>query len=222
MKSTLRAVALLSALALAACAAPRVSGPPATKSSLSASQLLAVVQHDADRLDQSKDPAERSRLMAEVTLSAQQCLTQFPNAGACEYAQAQVEGLTARERPVQAPAILKDMLASLTRAEALDAKLDHAGPARLTAIVLMRAPPWPLGPGDTEAAVTAAQRAVKLDPAYPPNLITLGQTQAKADGAVVARATLAKAVLAVQASAASPAERAQWQQEIDQDLRQLR
>ncbi len=36
---------------------------------------------------------------------------------ACPYAQAQVLGLSAREHPLQAPALLKQMLASLAKAE---------------------------------------------------------------------------------------------------------
>jgi hypothetical protein len=225
MNATLRAAAVLTALALGACAATRPAVRPAaggatTGSAKSASQLLAAVQEDADRIDQSRDATERAQLLAAATGSAQQCLAQFPAAGACQYAQAQVQGLTARTRPLEAASLLKEMLASLTRAEAQDPGLDHAGPARLAAIVLMRAPPWPLGPGDVDAALTAAQRAVQRDPAYPPNLITLGQAQAKAAGAPPARDTFGKARQAVQAWPVA-ADRSVWQQQIEQGLHDL-
>jgi len=230
MNATLRGIGVLTVLALGACAAlgpaPKSTpAGPAAVSTLNAAQLLTAVQADADRIDQSKDPAEHKQLLAAATLSAQQCLAQYPNTAACQYGQAQVQGLTARERPLEAVSLLKDMLASLTKAESLDPALDHAGPARLTAVVLLRAPPWPLGPGDVDSAVTAAQRAVKLDPAYPPNLITLAQAQAKSGGTTVPRATYAKAQAALQAwtgpSADAAADRSHWQQQIEQGLHDL-
>ena len=170
-----------------------------------------------------------TQLLAAATASAAQCLAQAPGNGTCQYAQAQVQGLTARARPLEAPSQLKAMLASLTKAEAQDPGLDHAGPARLAAVVLMRAPPWPLGPGDVDAAVSAAQRAVQREPGYPPNLITLGQAQAKAVGAPAARATFAKALEAIPAwagtAAQSPAqvsaERARWQRQVEQAAHDL-
>ena len=234
MNATLRVGAVLSVVALAACAALRPVHPPPTggaagSGTSSASELLAAVQRDADGIDQSTDSAQRASLLVAATASARQCLAQFPAAAACAYAQAQVQGLTARASPLAAPALLKDMLASLAKAEAQDPALDHAGPARLSAIVLLRAPPWPLGPGDVDAAVTAAQRAVNREPAYPPNLIALGQAQAKAVGTASARATFASAQQAVRAwsgaSSQQPAEvaadRARWQQQVEQGLHDL-
>jgi hypothetical protein len=191
-------------------------------------QDLAAVERDADRIGQTQDPAGRRQLLAAAAANARQCLALAAGDGACHYAQAQVLGLTARERPLQADSLLKEMLASLAKAEALDPGLDHAGPARLSAVVLLRAPPWPLGPGDADAAVTAAQRAVQRDAAYPPNLITLGQAQARADGGPAARATFAKARLAIQAwtstadtAAQVAADRAHWEQQVEQALHEL-
>jgi hypothetical protein len=233
MNATVRGAAVLTALALASCAATRTvqapAGGPAAVGTQSPAQLLAVVQRDADGIDQSTDSAERTRLLAAATASARQCLAQAPDSGSCQYAQAQVQGLSARARPLEAPSQLKDMLASLTKAEAQDPGLDHAGPARLSAVVLLRAPPWPLGPGDVDAAVSAAQRAVQREPGYPPNLITLGQAQARGVGIPAARATFTKAQQAVQAWMGDPSEppavvaadRARWQQQVEQGLHDL-
>lgn len=226
--SAARAAAVLWMLALGACALPQPAAQPAD-SLLTPPELFAAVQRASDRIDHSQDAAERTRLLAAATVSARQCVVLAPDSGACHYAQAQVLGLTARERPVQAPSALKAMLASLGRAEALDPGFDHAGPARLSAVVLLRAPGWPLGPGDPDAAVTAAQRAVARDPAYPPNLITLAQAQAKTEAFAPARASFETARQAVQAwvgtQAETPAEvageRAQWQHDIEQGLHDL-
>lgn len=234
MTAPARAAAVLTLLALGGCALPRTAQqPPApvpgAGASQSPAQLLAAVQGDAGRIDQSKDSAERAQLLATATASARQCLAQAPNDAACPYAQAQVLGLTAREHPLQAPSLLKQMLASLAKAEALDPAFDHAGPARLAAVVLLRAPPWPLGPGDVDAATAAAQRAVQRDPGYPPNLIALAQAQSKADGGPQSRTTFKQAQQALQAwtgapnqsAAAAAAERAQWQHSIEEGLVQL-
>jgi hypothetical protein len=79
------------------------------------------------------------------------------------------------------------MLADLTAAEAADPGYDEAGPARVRALVLTRAPGWPLGPGDPAAGVVAARRAVSLRPHYPPNLLALAEALAKSGDAQAAR-----------------------------------
>jgi hypothetical protein len=234
--SAMRAAAVLTLLALGACTLPRPATQPTPGGAavsgaavLSPAQLVASVRRDSDLIAHSSDAAERTRLLAAATENARQCVAVAPQSGACLYAQAQVLGLTARERPTQAVARLKQMLSSLTQAEALDPGFDHAGPARLSAVVLLRAPGWPLGPGDPDAAVMAAQRAVDRDAAYPPNLITLAQAQAKTDATAAARATFAKAHLAVQAWTGASADtqdqvaaqRAEWQRDVDEGLRDL-
>jgi hypothetical protein len=228
MSSLTRAGALLAVLALCACTVPRpaIQAPANGAVALPPTQLIAAVQADTERIDHSQDPAERTRLLATATANAQQCLAAAADNGGCHYAWAQVLGLTARERPVQAVSLLKEMLASLKQAEALDPDFDHAGPARLSAVVLLRAPGWPLGPGDADAAVIAAQRAVERDPGYPPNLITLAQAQAKSEATAKARATYEKARLAIPAwngeSAEPAADRGEWQHEVEQGLHDLR
>jgi hypothetical protein len=226
--SLIRRVAALLVLAvLCACTLPHPAAPPRLDGpgALPPSELIAAVQADVDRIDHSKDAAERTRLLATASANARQCLAQAADNGGCHYAWAQVLGLTARERPVQAASLLKDMLASLKQAEALDPGFAQAGPARLTATVLLRAPGWPLGPGDADAAVLAAQRAVDRDPDYPPNLIALAQAQAKTDATAKARATYEKARVAVAAwNAAAPdaaADRAQWQHDVERGLHDL-
>jgi Flp pilus assembly protein TadD len=46
------------------------------------------------------------------------------------------------------------------------------------ALVLVRAPSWPLGPGDVEAGLEHAKRAVALRPDYPPNVLALAEALA--------------------------------------------
>jgi len=225
-----RRAALAALLMLAGCTLPHPKPPPPSAAGArTPAQLLASVQAAAQRIDQSEAGA-RAALVAAASASARQCLAQAPNDAACQYAQAQALGLTAREHPIEAPGLLKQMLASLARAEALDPGLDHAGPARLSAVVLMRAPPWPLGPGDVEAATAAAQRAVQREPGYPPNLIALAEAQSKSAGAAAARASFNQAQQALDGWQGAPeepaaqrdADRAQWRASIAQGLQELR
>ena len=67
----------------------------------------------------------------------------------------------------------------LRRAARADPSIDHAGPHRLLAIVLLRAPSWPLGPGNPEAALPEAQTAVRLAPDFAPNQLALGEALRK-------------------------------------------
>jgi len=112
---------------------------------------------------------------------------------------------------------LTSMLEALTRAESADPAYDEAGPARVKALVLVRAPGWPLGPGDAEAGLTAARRAVMLRPLYPPNLLTLAEALAKTGDARGASETFARARGEALALPASP-DRDQWLREADQGL----
>ena len=62
---------------------------------------------------------------------------------------------------------LKTMVPALRRAIEKDPEYDDAGPDRVMALVLVRAPGWPVGPGDPEAALEHAKKAVSLRPEYP-------------------------------------------------------
>ncbi len=102
-----------------------------------------------------------------------------PRTASCLYDHAVALGLEARAHPAHAGELLNSMLEQLAAAEALDAGYDRAGPARVRALVLIRAPGWPLGPGDPDAGLIAARRAVERDPRYPPNLLALAEACAK-------------------------------------------
>ena len=126
-------------------------------------------------------------------------------------------GLEARTHPTRAGELLSNMLDDLARAESVDPNYDEAGPARVRALVLIRAPGWPLGPGDTDAGLTAARRAVTLRPLYPPNLLALAEASAKAGNASGARENYARARDAALTLPAA-ADRDEWLREADQGL----
>jgi hypothetical protein len=142
-------------------------------------QLAAAVAADAQRSDIETDSTIRNQLAADALRNAQACLDHAPQDAACLYYQAIALGLKARAHPLQANEALKSMLEALNAAEAADPEYDQAGPARVKALVLTKAPAWPLGPGDAEAGLASARRAVALRPQYPPNVLALAEALAK-------------------------------------------
>jgi hypothetical protein len=142
-------------------------------------QLTAAVAEDARRSDIETDSTIRNQLAADALRDAQSCVERAPREAACLYYHAIALGLKARAHPLQANEALKSMLQELGAAEAADPQYDQAGPSRVKALVLVKAPSWPLGPGDAEAGLESARRAVALQPHYPANVLALAEALAK-------------------------------------------
>lgn len=171
----------------------------------------------ARRSEGESDPKIRAQLAGDANAQAQACLALAPQAAACLYGQALALGLEARAHPAHAGESLSKMLADLAAADAADPGYDQAGAARVRALVLIRAPAWPLGPGDPSAGVVAARRAVSLRPQYPPNLLALGEALAKNGDAPGAREAYLRAR---EQALSSPAgtDRDEWLREADRGL----
>jgi hypothetical protein len=210
-------------IAVAGCAtqprpAPPVQGAaPSVAVPSSVAELAAAIEADAQQSDHEPDSKTRNELAAEASRDADACLAREPQAAACLYGSAVALGLNARAHPTRAGEFLSSMLKSLARAESVDPGYDEAGPARVQALVLIRAPGWPLGPGDPEAGLAAARRAATLRPLYPPNLLVLAEALAKtgeSNGAQENYARARDAALALPASA----DRDDWLHQADQGL----
>lgn len=206
-------------IVLAGCAAPP---RPSTRapSAATPAALAAAVQSAARRSEDEHDPHARAALADQASADAAACISQAPQAVGCLYARALALGLSAREHPASAASTLRDMLESLGRADAADPNYDDAGPQRVRALVLLHAPAWPLGPGDPQEALVAAQRAVSLRPQYPPNLLALAETQAATADPAAARVTYARARSAALALPAGT-ERDAWMGQADKALQNL-
>ena len=208
-------------VAAAACTArlrpPAPEPHAATPTPTSVDSLAAAIAADAKRSDHDPDSRIRGELAAEAGREAQACLSQAPQSAACLYGSAVSLGLDARAHPTRAGELLKQMLDALGRAETADPNYDEAGPARVRALVLIRAPGWPLGPGDAEAGLTAARRAVALRPSYPPNLLALAEALSKTGNGSAAVENYQRAHDAALALPAS-GDRDEWLHEADQGL----
>jgi hypothetical protein len=180
-------------------------------------QLAAAVAADAQRSDLERDSKIRDQLAADAVQNARACLAHAPQAAACLYYDGVALGLTARAHPLQANEALKAMLEALSSAEAADPAYDQAGPARVKALVLIKAPAWPLGPGDPETGLAAARRAVALRPDYPPNVLALAEALAKTGDTHGAQDAYRRARDLIQALPQSR-DRDDWLDQADQAL----
>jgi hypothetical protein len=203
---------------VAGCALPkRPTGPLPASAPTSVEGLAAAIQSDAARSDKAPDGSARAQLADEAGAYAQACLAKAPQGAGCLYGSGLAHGLEARAHPGSATESLQAMLAALTKADAADPNYDQAGPARVRAQVLLRAPGWPLGPGDPDAGLDSARRAVQLRPQYPPNLLVLGEALAKTGDAKGAHDAYTQARGAAQALPANE-DRDGWIREADQGL----
>jgi hypothetical protein len=211
--------AAAAALLLTACHAPAVRST-APAASMSVEQLAAAVAEDARLSDAESDAKIRERLAADAGRDAQACLERAPQAAACLYYHAIALGLEARAHPLRAGEALKSMLDALAGAEAADAGIDEAGPARVKALVLIKAPAWPLGPGDAETGLASARAAVALKPQYPPNVLALAEALAKTGDTRGAREAYARARELCQALPPSQ-DRDDWLRQAERALGRL-
>jgi len=178
--------------------------------------LAAAIEAVSERSDHESVGRIRGQLADEASGYANACLAMAPQTAACLYGDGLALGLQARAHPTRAGELLKSMLDSLSRAEAADPDYDEAGPARVRALVLIRAPGWPLGPGDADEGLVAARRAVASRPQYPPNLLALAEALSKTGDASGARETYARARAAAEALPPATADRGRWLREADE------
>jgi len=183
----------------------------------SSATLAAAIAAAAQKSEHEPDARIRGELAAAARRDAEACIQEEPRAAACLFGRGIALGLEAKEHPTRAPTLLSDMLETLSQAEVADPYYDDAGPARVAALVLIRAPGWPLGPGDLERGLAAALRAATLRPAYPPNLLALAEAQAKSGAVNDARASYLRARDAADKLPDSAA-RADWLREAERGL----
>lgn len=140
--------------------------------------LIGAARTKAWLTDHLPGARVRAELAVSAVQTAQWCKRREPELAACDYWLAVAVGLQAREVRVTADDGLKTMVPALQRAIEKDPAYDDAGPHRVMALVLLRAPGWPVGPGDVEAGLEHAKKAIALRPDYPPNHFALAEALA--------------------------------------------
>jgi hypothetical protein len=137
--------------------------------------LLGLARVSVWRIEHTRDDAERKALVPVALQGAQWCGRREPTDPRCDYWLAIALGLQAREQPTTGHDGVARMVEALRRVIARAPDLEEASPHRVLALVLLRAPGWPLGPGDPEAGLVEAKEAVALFPDHPPNQLALGE-----------------------------------------------
>ena len=137
--------------------------------------LLGLARSTSWSIEHESDAPKRASLASVGVEAAQMCGQRAPGNAACDYALAIALGQQARERHATGHDGLTRMVAALRRAIAGDPRLDEAGPHRVLALVYLRAPGWPAGPGDAAAGLVEARAAVTLAPDHPGNELALAE-----------------------------------------------
>ncbi|TMB17175.1 MAG: hypothetical protein E6J65_19590 [Deltaproteobacteria bacterium] len=182
--------------------------------------FAGAIRAKAFRIGREKDGAERTRLAESAVITGQLCQENAPKAPACDYWLAAALGLQARERSATGHDALPRMVDLLRRAIRTDPAIDQAGPHRLLAIVLLRAPGWPMGPGDAQAALPEAQAAARAAPEFPPNQLALGEALKKNGRRADARTAYSQALrLATEAAARGDPDAKGWVDDASAALR---
>lgn len=140
--------------------------------------LIGATRAKTWLVDHEPDAKRRAELAVSAVQTAQWCGRRRPDDPACDYWLALAVGVQAREVRSTVDDGLKTMIAALQRAIDRDPAYDDAGPERVMALVLLRAPGWPLGPGDFEEGLAHARRAFALRPDHPANMLALAEALA--------------------------------------------
>lgn len=177
-----------------------------------------AIRAKAFRIGRERDGGKRGQLAADAVAVGQLCEQNAAPSPLCDYWLAAALGLQARERSSTGHDALPHMVDLLHKAAAADPPVDHGGPHRLLAILLLRAPGWPMGPGDVEAALPEARAAATIAPEYPPNQLAVGEALRKNGHPDEARAAYAEALRLATADSADP-DSAGWADEARAALR---
>ena len=184
---------------------------------------LGAARSTAWLIEHTDDGATRKELAVQGVQIGQWCRKLHPLVPECTYRLALAVGQQARERTSTATDGLDVMVDLLREVIAEAPELDFAGGQRVLALVLVRAPGWPTGPGDPEYALEFAEAAVKAFPDYPPNQLVLGEALRDNDRRDEAKNTLERGVeLARESLAAGEPEAADWISQAEEAMAKIR
>jgi len=175
--------------------------------------LLGAMRALAFRIENERGVA-RGKLAETAVELGQWCQRRAPTEPECDYRLAIALGQNAREHMASGRDAIRRMIVLLHRAIAAAPRLDAAGPQRVLALLLLRAPGWPFGPGDNDAGLEQARAAARIAPDVVANQLVLGEAEAANGHSAEARVAYGKAVdLATAAQKAGEPEAGRWLQE---------
>ncbi len=137
--------------------------------------LVGAARAEVWLADHDPTPEARQAAATLAVQAAQWCLRTAPGSAECHYWLGAGLGVQARERRSTALDALPRIEQEFIRAAEIDPGLDEGGPDRALALLYLRAPGWPTGPGDPDRGLEHARKAVERKPDYPPNLLALAE-----------------------------------------------
>ena len=137
--------------------------------------LVGTVRAQIWLVDHETDAPVRKDSATLAVQAARWCERIAPESPACAYSLGAALGIQAREKQTTALDALPRIEEAFRRATAGDPTLDQGGPHRALALLYLRAPGWPTGPGDPDRGLEEARKAVEVSPDYPPNQLALAE-----------------------------------------------
>lgn len=156
--------------------------------------LVGAVRARIWLVDHEENAETRRREATAAVQTAQWCERRATDDPACTYWLGAALGVQARERRGTALDALPRIAELFRSAAERNAALDNAGPYRALALLYVRAPGWPSGPGDPDLGLEHARKAVEIRPAFPPNLLALGEALRATEDSKGADRAFAKAL----------------------------
>jgi hypothetical protein len=137
--------------------------------------LVGAMRAFAWIADHENEPDLRRSAARRAVDAGQVCEQRAPRSSECLYWMAVSLGVQARERRSTGLDAVDLMVERLKAAIEMDPGLDHGGPHRVLALLYLRAPGWPTGPGDPDLGLEDARLALAEAPDYPPNHLCLAE-----------------------------------------------
>jgi tetratricopeptide (TPR) repeat protein len=167
-------------------------------------------------VDHEPVAADREKYATLAVQSAQWCERVKPDDPGCAYWLGAALGVQARERRSTALDALPLIEAAFKKAAGVDPEMEEGGPDRALALLYLRAPGWPSGPGDPDLGLAHARRAVEIKPDHPPNQMALAEALVATGDAEAGRAMYRRALEAArQREAAGDPDAPDWIREAD-------
>ena len=181
--------------------------------------LVGAVRAQIWLVDHEPDAPARKDAATLAVQAARWCEHIAPESGACAYYLGAALGIQARERQTTALDALPRIEESFRRAVAGDPTLDQGGPHRALALLYLRAPGWPTGPGDPDRGLEEARKAVEVSPDYPPNQLALAEALSATGETAASRRAYRRALDSARSSSKREPDAADWIREAEKALR---
>jgi tetratricopeptide (TPR) repeat protein len=137
-------------------------------------QTAAALARACFELSELSKETERKAALAEEGIGAARFLLQRdPNNGEGVFFLALNLGELARTKSIGALPLLRQMEKALLQAATINPHLEHAGPDRSLGLLYLETPGWPVSIGSKRKAREHLEQAVKLEPDYPDNHLSL-------------------------------------------------